>query len=145
MKTKDFDRFMAEREDEKMKVRILGRDVELPAELPWEYVMKVERMLRTGEPISGRENIDLMRRMLDPEDYEYITRHPDFRASWFWEIIAFAWLRSEGASDDAPRFRCEDDVKAEETQVDVSKKARSARSACGRTSRLTFSGNTAST
>ena len=145
MKTKDFDRFMAEREERKMTVRILGRDVEVPAELPWEYVMKVERMLRTGEPVSGRENIDLMRRMLREEDYEYITRHPAFRASWFWEIIAFAWLRSEEASDGAPGFRCEDDVKAEETQADASKKARSARSACGRTSKLTFSGNTAST
>ena len=96
MITKDFDRFMAEREDGRMRVRILGRDCEVPRELPWHYMLRVERMLRTGEPIDGETNIALMKRLLSEEDYAYVTGHPDFRASWFWEIIAFAWLRGDG-------------------------------------------------
>ena len=43
MQTKDFDRFMAEREDGRMRLRILGRDCEVPRELPWHYMLKVER------------------------------------------------------------------------------------------------------
>ena len=127
MQTKDFDRFMAEREDGRMRVRILGRDCEVPRELPWQYMLKVERMLRTGEPVRGEDNIALVRQVLSKDDYEYVTRHPDFRASWFWELIAFAWLRGDG--EDAPRgtFKSEDDLRVERTRASRSKKRRSAR------------------
>lgn len=128
MLTKDFDRFMAEREGGTMAVRILGRECRVPRELPWTYMLKVERMLRTGEPVSGEENIALLRRMLSPEDFEYITAHPDFRASWFWEIIAFAWLRADGGgTDEGPSFQNEDDVRVERTRAASPKKPPSAR------------------
>ena len=146
MQTKDFDRFMAERAGDRMTVRILGRDCRVPRELPWHYMLRVERMIRTGDPIPGEENMAMLRRMLLPEDYEYVTSHPDFRASWFWEIIAFAWLRAdEGPSARDGGFQCEDDVRVERTREDRPKKTRSARSSCGRTSRLTSRGSTAST
>ena len=154
MKTRDFDRFMAEREDEKLCLRILGRDCMVPRELPWVYMLKVELMLRTGEPIPGEDNVALVRRVLSKEDFEYVTGHPDFRASWFWELIAFAWLRAGepdsgradagGPDSGGPVFRNEDDVRAAQTRASRRKRRRSARSSCGRTSRLTSSGSTAS-
>ena len=128
MQTKDFDRFMAERAGEKMTVRILGRDCRVPRELPWHYMLRVERMLKTGEPIPGEENMAMLRRMLSGEDYAYVTSHPDFKASWFWEIIAFAWLRPDGdAGARRDGFRCEDDVRVARTREDCPKKTRSAR------------------
>lgn len=149
-RVRDFDRFLAEREQPRMTVRILGRDCEVPRELPWVYMLKVERMLRTGEPIPGEDNVALVRRVLSKEDFEYVTGHPDFRASWFWELIAFAWLRAgepdSGRADaGGPVFRNEDDVRAAQTRASRRKRRRSARSSCGRTSRLTSSGSTAST
>jgi len=127
MQTKDFDRFMAEREDGRMRLRILGRDCEVPRELPWHYMLKVERMLRTGEPVSGEDNIALVRQVLSPEDFEYVTGHPAFRASWFWELIAFAWLRGDAPAQAGPAFRTEDDLRVERTRAGRSKKQRSAR------------------
>lgn len=122
---KDFDRFIAEKEGAKMTVRILGRDIEVPSELPWHYVMKVERFLKGGEGISGAENIALLKQMLKPEDYEYITNHPEFRASWFWDLIAYTWLRAEDAPAKEPEFKSEDDVKVEASKP--AKKKESAR------------------
>ena len=123
MITKDFDRFMAEREDGTMRVRILGRECEVPRELPWQYMLKVERMLRTGEAISGEDNIALVRQLLSPEDYAYVTGHPSFRASWFWELIAFAWLRGDGGESPARAdFKTEDDLRVERTRAGASKK-----------------------
>lgn len=128
MRTKDFDRFMAERERGGMRVRILGRDCEVPRELPWHYMLKVERMLQTGEPIPGEDNIALVKRLLLPEDYEYVTGHPDFRASWFWELIAFAWLRGDGeGAASAPGFVTEDDTRVARTREVRPKKRGSAR------------------
>ena len=127
MQTRDFDRFMAEREQKPMAVRILGRDCLVPRELPWSYMLKVERMLKTGEPIPGEENIALLKRVLSPEDYAYVTGHPDFRASWFWEIIAFAWLRAEPEGAPKRGFVTEDDVRVERTRASRPKKRRSAR------------------
>ena len=128
MITRDFDRFMAEREDGRMRVRILGRDCEVPRELPWYYMLKVERMLRTGEPVSGEDNIALVRQVLSPEDYEYVTGHPDFRASWFWELIAFAWLRDDGEPPARGQvFRNEDDERVARTRAAGPKKLQSAR------------------
>lgn len=115
MKTRDFDRFMAEREDQKICLRILGRDCMVPVELPWSYMLRVERMLQTGEAVSGEENIALLRQVLSPEDFDYLTRHPSFKASWFWEIIAFAWLRDDEA--EKPAFVTEDDVKVRRTEA----------------------------
>lgn len=115
MKTRDFDRFMAEREDQKICLRILGRDCMVPVELPWSYMLRVERMLQTGEPVRGEENVALLRQVLEPDDYEYLTHHPAFRASWFWEIIAFAWLRDDEA--EKPAFVTEDDVKVRRTEA----------------------------
>ena len=123
MKTRDFDRFMAEREDEKLCLRILGRDCMVPRELPWSYMLRVERMLQTGEAVSGEDNIALLRQVLAPEDFDYLTRHPSFKASWFWEIIAFAWLRADEA--EKPGFVTEDDVKIKST--DAGKNPESAR------------------
>ena len=120
---KDFDRFIAEREDKKITVRIFGRDIQVPAELPWHYVMKVERMFREKTPISGEDNANLIRQMLSPDDYKFVTEHPDFRASYFWELIAFTWLRNEEAEKPkTPVFKTEDEVKVEETQKNSSKK-----------------------
>lgn len=120
---KDFDRFIAEREDKKITVRIFGRDIHVPAELPWHYVMKVERMFREKSPISGEDNANLIRQMLSPDDYKFVTEHPDFRASYFWELIAFTWLRNEEAEKPkTPVFKTEDEVKVEETQKNSSKK-----------------------
>lgn len=120
---KDFDRFIAEREDKKITVRIFGRDIQVPAELPWHYVMKVERMFREKTPISGEDNANLIRQMLSPDDYKFVTEHPDFRASYFWELIAFTWLRNEEAENPkTPVFKTEDEVKVEETQKNSSKK-----------------------
>ena len=115
MKTRDFDRFMAEREDEKLCLRILGRDCMVPRELPWSYMLRVERMLRTGEAVSGEENIALLRQVLSPEDFDYLTRHPAFKASWFWEIIAFGWLRAD--ETEKPGFVTEDDLKIKSTDA----------------------------
>lgn len=118
MKTKDFDRFMEEREDVKMDIVIFGRHCKVPMELPWDYVLKVERMFRTGESISGQENIDMLKRLLSEEDFEYVTTHPDFRASYFWEIIAYGWLRDDqkDKKSAAPSFRTEDDIKVERSR-----------------------------
>ena len=143
MSLKDFDRFMAEREGREKRLRILGREIAVPVELPWWYVMKVERMLKEGGSISGEENIALLRQLMKPEDYRYVTEHREFRASWFWEIIAFGWLRDDAGDDaEGPRFRAEDDAAGEARE---SKKDLSAPSSCGRTLRLTSNGSTAST
>ena len=86
----------------------------VPVELPWSYMLRVERMLQTGEPVRGEENVALLRQVLEPDDYEYLTHHPAFRASWFWEIIAFGWLRGDDEGE-KPGFVTEDDVKARRT------------------------------
>ena len=140
---KDFDRFLAEREARPMKLRILGRECAVPAELPWWYVLKVERMLRQGVPIPGEENARLLEQLLTAEDFAYVTGHPQFRASWFWEIIAFGWLRDEEAEGAEPGFQTEDDMKARETAEKNG--STSAPSTSGRSLRLTSSGNTGST
>ena len=116
MNTRDFDRFMAERGEEKMEIVILGRACEVPRELPWSYMLKVERLLRTGEPIPGEENIALVKRILKPEDYAYVTNHPSFRASWFWELIAWAWLRGDEPREERG-FRTEDDLRVARTRA----------------------------
>ena len=123
---KDFDRFMAERGGRSMKLRVLGRVIDVPSELPWWYVMKVERLLKEGVPIPGEENAALLRQLLQAEDYEYVVHHPEFRASWFWEIIAFGWLRDEGEAPAKPGFRTEDDVKVARTREDAAKNGSSA-------------------
>lgn len=120
---KDFDKFIAEREGAKIQVRIFGRECSVPSELPWYFMMKVERMFRTGESISGEENIALVKQMLSPEDFEYVTTHPEFRASYFWQLIAFVYLhREEPEKPVGPVFKTEDDVKIEKTQAGASKK-----------------------
>ena len=43
---KDFDRFLREREGGGMRLKVLGREIEAPSELPWWYVLKVERLLK---------------------------------------------------------------------------------------------------
>ncbi len=126
----DFDRFLAERERRMLTVRIFGRDCQVPAELPWHYVLKVDAMLRGGPNISGADNLAILRQMFSPEDYAFITGHPDFRASYVWELIARTWLRAgdgEPEAGGAPVFRTEDDVKIERTRVQSPKKGPSAR------------------
>ena len=125
MTTKDFDRFMAEREDDRMAVKVLGREISVPRELPWYYMLKVDRLVRSGEPISGEDNEKLLRQVLSKADYDYLTGHPSFKASWFWEIIAFTWLRSdEEKSGDG--FTTEDEERVRRTR-DGRGKAESAR------------------
>lgn len=143
----DFDRFLAEREQQKRIVRIFGRDCPVPSELPWTYVLKVDAMLHGGPRVSGTDNLELLRRMFSPEDYAFIVGHPEFRASYVWELIARTWLRAgddEGRPKAGPVFRTEDEVKIEQTRADAPKKERSARSRCSAASRLTSSGNTTS-
>ena len=125
MTTKDFDRFMAEREDARMAVKVLGREISVPRELPWYYMLKVDRLVRSGEPISGEDNERLLRQVLSKEDYDYLTGHPSFRASWFWEIIAFTWLRSDEKKP-GDGFTTEDDERVRRTR-DGRGKAESAR------------------
>ena len=125
----DFDRFLAEREGRKLTVRVFGRDCRVPAELPWHYVLRVDEMLRGGPGVSGTENLKLLKQMFRPEDYEYVTGHPEFRASYVWELIARTWLRAGESAPEkrSPAFRTEDEVKIEQTRADASKKAGSAR------------------
>ena len=102
----NFDRFMAERDGEMLTVRALGRDLRVKKELPWWYVMKLDRLLHDETPISGEENAALLKQMLDADDYAYLINHPEFRGSWFWELLAFIWLRGDG---EAAVFTTEDD------------------------------------
>ena len=125
MTTKDFDRFMAEREDARMAVKVLGREISVPRELPWYYMLKVDRLVRSGGPISGEDNEKLLRQVLSKEDFDYLTGHPSFRASWFWEIIAFTWLRSDEKKP-GDGFTTEDDERVRRTR-DGRGKAESAR------------------
>ena len=120
----DFDRFLAERERQMITVRIFGRDCKVPAELPWHYVLKVDAMLRGGSNVSGEDNLAILRQMFAPEDYEFITRHREFRASYVWELIARTWLRAEEdvPAEKGPVFRTEDDVKIERTRGGAKKK-----------------------
>lgn len=125
---KDFDAFLAEREERKITVRIFGRDCKIPAEMPWTYMLKVERMLKGGESIRGEDNIAMVKSMLAPTDFEYVTGHPDFRASMFWELIAFAYLRAdENVQAKGSVFKTEDEVKIAETRDKSAKKSKSAR------------------
>lgn len=115
----DFDRFLAEKEQDTKTITIFGRECEVPAELPWYYVMKVERMIRYKKPITGQENINLLRQMFKPDDFQFITHHAKFRASNVWELISFAWLTAtkDEAKPSEPVFRTEDEVKIEETRA----------------------------
>ncbi len=116
---KDFDRFISEREDKKMTVRVFGRECKVPSELPWHYVMKVEALLHKGVTIPGEENFKLLKQMFSDEDYKYITEHPDFRPSYVWELIAFTWLRQnedEKPAQKVHEFRTEDDMRIDKTR-----------------------------
>ena len=125
----DFDRFLAEREHRMITVRIFGRECKVPAELPWHYVLKVDAMLHGGDPVPGTDNLAILKQMFSLEDYEFITQHSEFRASYVWELIARTWLRAEedALATKEPAFRTEDDVKIEKTRDGASKKGRSAR------------------
>ena len=125
----DFDRFLAEREQRMTSVRIFGRECKVPAELPWHYVLKVDAMLHGGPAVPGMDNLAILKQMFSPEDYAFIVQHPEFRASYVWELIARTWLRAdeEDSKDEGPVFRTEDDLKVEETQDGKGKKGRSAR------------------
>ena len=125
----DFDRFLAERERRMTTVRIFGRDCRAPAELPWHYVLKVDAMLHGGPAVPGEDNLAILRQMFAPEDYDYITQHPEFRASYVWELIARTWLRDEddAVTEKGPVFRTEDEVKIKKTRDSAPKKGRSAR------------------
>ena len=112
-----------------MAVRVFGRECLVPKELPWHYVMKVEAMVRGRGGISGEENMRLFQQMFSEDDCRYILNHPEFRASTVWELIAYTWLRGDGA-DQAPQpaFKTEDDVKIAASKGGKSaKKAPSAR------------------
>lgn len=123
-KTLDFDRFLSERENVTMTIRVFGRDCIVPAELPFDYMLKIERMVRDKVAITGEENFMLLRQMFSSDDFEYIVHHPEFRASYVWELIAFAWLRAEKEEQkpSEPVFKTEDDVKIEETKARSAKK-----------------------
>lgn len=125
----DFDRFLAERGRQMTVVHIFGRDCRVPVELPWHYVLKVDAMLRGGPAVSGMDNLAVLKQMFAPEDFEFITRHPEFRASHVWELIARTWLRTgeDAPEEKGPVFHTEDDVKVEKTQGGASKKDESAR------------------
>ena len=125
----DFDRFLAEREKRMTTVRIFGRECRVPAELPWHYVMKVDAMLHGGSALSGKDNLAILKQMFAPEDYDFLINHPEFRASYVWELIARTWLRAEDdeSADKGPEFKTEDDVKVEKTRAGGAKKGRSAR------------------
>ena len=123
----DFDRFLAEREQRMTTVRIFGRDCAVPAELPWHYVLKVDAMLHGGPAVPGEENFAVLKQMFAPEDFAFITEHPEFRASYVWELIARTWLREDADEEMGPVFRTEDDVRIERTRDGASKKGRSAR------------------
>ena len=120
----DFDRFLAEREQRMTTVHIFGRDCKVPAELPWHYVLKVDAMLHGGPAVPGADNLAILKQMFAPEDYEFITTHPEFRASYVWELIARTWLRAEddAPANEGPVFRTEDDVKIEKTRGKAAKK-----------------------
>ena len=126
---KDFDQFLAEREDKTMIITVFGRQCEVPIELPWLYMMKIERFVKSKIPISGEENMALLSQMFKPDDYKYIVEHPEFRASNIWDLIAFAWLNvgDEEKRPEGPVFRTEDDVKIEKTRANSPKKRKSAR------------------
>ena len=123
-KTLDFDRFLSERENATMTIRVFGRDCTVPAELPFDYMLKIERMVRDKVAITGEENFMLLRQMFSSDDFEYIVHHPEFRASYVWELIAFAWLRAEieEQKPSEPVFKTEDEVKIEETKARSAKK-----------------------
>mgnify|MGYP007005895812 FL=1 len=123
-KTLDFDRFLSERENATMTIRVFGRDCIVPAELPFDYMLKIERMVRDKVAITGEENFMLLRQMFSSDDFEYIVHHPEFRASYVWELIAFAWLRAEKEEQkpSEPVFKTEDEVKIEETKARSAKK-----------------------
>ena len=124
----DFDRFLAEREQRMTTVRIFGRECRVPAELPWHYVLKVDAMLHGGPAVPGEDNLAILKQMFAPEDYDFITNHPDFRAAYVWELIARTWLRAgEEEENRGPEFRTEDDVRIEKTREGAGKKGRSAR------------------
>ena len=125
----DFDRFLAERERRMISVRIFGRECEVPAELPWHYVLKVDGMLRGGPAVSGGDNLEILKQMFSPEDFAFITGHSEFRASYVWELIARVWLREDGDVDakKGPVFRTEDELRIERTRDGAKKKERSAR------------------
>lgn len=123
---KDFDRFISEREQISITVRVFGRECKVPSELPWHYVMKVEDLLHKGKTISGEDNFKLLQQMFSKEDYEYITNHPEFRPSYVWELIAFTWLRSTPEDTSGPKtpvFKTEDEVKIEQTRNGAEKKS----------------------
>ena len=142
----DFDCFLAEREGREITVRVFGRDCRVPAELPWHYVLKVDAMLHGGAGIPGADNFALLKQMFRPEDFAFITGHPEFRASYVWELIARIWLRAgEEEKAEAPAFKTEDEVRIAETRESGAKKDMSARRRCSRSSRLTSNGNTMST
>ena len=94
------------------------------AELPFDYMLKIERMVRDKVAITGEENFMLLRQMFSSDDFEYIVHHPEFRASYVWELIAFAWLRAEKEEQkpSEPVFKTEDEVKIEETKARSAKK-----------------------
>ncbi len=124
---KDFDAFIAEKEKQTKTLHILGRDCEVPLELPWWYVVKVDRMRIGGEPISGEENIEMLKYLLKPEDYEYVVNHKDFKASYFWQIIAYGWLMEEPKKKKkGGGFKTEDDVRVEKSKDESAKKSQSA-------------------
>lgn len=118
----DFDQFLAEREEKTMVVTIFGRDCEVPVELPWAYVLKVQGMLKGQLPISGEENMALLQQMFKPDDFKFIVENPKFKASHIWELIAFTWMRAEDEKPNEPVFKTEDDVKVEQTQANSAKK-----------------------
>ncbi len=120
----DFDRFLAEREDRTMTVRVFGRDCEVPVELPWVYVLKIQEMLSGKIQISGEENMKLLQQMFSRDDFEFIVSHPEFRYSYVWELIAYTWLRADAPEKPSePVFRTEDDIKVEQTQAGAKKKS----------------------
>ena len=82
---KDFDRFLREREGRGMRIRVLGRELEAPSELPWWYVMKVERLLKTGAPISGEENAALLRQLLKQHRKQQTKLRHLLRAFRVWQ------------------------------------------------------------
>lgn len=119
---RDFDQFLAEKEDRRMRVRIFGRDCEVPLELPYYYVLKIEAMVKEGRNIQGDENMTLLRQMFQPEDFAFITQHPQFKASTVWELIAYTWLNESQETAKEPQFKTEDDLKIAQTQGGSKKK-----------------------
>lgn len=119
----DFDKFLSEREKETKTVKIFGRKCKVLADLPFIYMMKAIALSKEGKRPTATMNLDVLKHMFAPDDFEYISTHFEFTLPAIRAIIEKIWMSDDEEESNEPEEITEDDLAIQNSGIKKPKKA----------------------